>query len=269
MKRFKDSGEAIPPTPLPKPGRPRKTTFRTRQLISRQVSKDPRLTARDLKEKNPQLLADVSVRSVQQLLHDDLGYRSFCARKKPLLTALQKKKRVNFCKKYLAWSEEQWKTVLWSDESTFTVTGTPSSRVYRKPGSDPLDPKYTSKFVKYPASLMAWGCFTYYGVGRLVILPANEKVNQNNYLELLCDVLSDSFDKTKARVFMQDSAPAHVAKSVKQWLTDCEVPFIRDWPGNSPDINPIENLWAHMKRQLRSMDTSSLPKLEAAAMEQF
>ena len=264
VKRFRDTGEASVPAPLPKPGRPRLTSARTRSVIARQVNKDPKLTARELKEKNPKLLGNVSLRSVQQLLHDDLGYKSYRARKKPLLNELQKAKRVRFCKKYLNWSEEDWKTVLWSDEASFTVTGTPSHRVYRKPGSDALDPKYTTKFVKHPASLMVWGCFTYHGVGDLVVLPANEKVNQYNYLELLCDVLCNSFDKTKAQVFMQDSAPAHIAKSVTKWLGDCEVSYIRDWPGNSPDINPIENLWSHMKKQLISMDTSSVPKLEAA-----
>lgn len=126
-----------------------------------------------------------------------------------------------------------------------------------------------SKFVKYPDSLMVWGCFTYYGVGKLVIFPSNEKVNQYNYLELLCDYLGNSLDDTKVEVFMQDSAPAHIAKSVTQWLSDCEVPYFRDWPGNSPDISPIENLWSHMKKQLLGMDASSVPRLEAAIKQSW
>lgn len=76
VKRFRDTGEATVPAPLPKPGRPRLTSFRTRSVIGRQVSKDPKLNARDLKEKNPTLLGNVSLRSVQQLLYDNLSYKS-------------------------------------------------------------------------------------------------------------------------------------------------------------------------------------------------
>ncbi|XP_066947097.1 zinc finger BED domain-containing protein 4-like [Macrobrachium rosenbergii] len=91
----------------------------------------------------------------------------------------------------------------------------------------------------------------------------NEKVNQYNYLELMCDILPDAFEDTGATCFQQDGARAHTAKSVTQWLQDCEVPFINDWPGNSPDISPIENLWEIVKRDLQDKDVSSVPKLEA------
>ena len=222
------------------------------------------LTARLLKEMNPNLLGDVSIRSIQQLLHDDLNYKSYRARTTPWVTCRQVVKRLKFAKKYSTWTDELWKTVFWSDESTFTVTGTPAAKVYRKPGDDPLKPRFTNKVVKHPASLMVWAGFTYYGVGKLVVLPANEKVNQYNYLELLADYLPDCFEETKAEVFMQDGAPAHTAKLVTDWLRDCEVSYIKDWPGNSPDINPKEYLWGLMKRKLRDMDTSSVPRLESA-----
>ena len=54
----------------------------------------------------------------------------------------------------------------------------------------------------------------------------------------------------------------HTAKIIKEWFDFVQIEYISDWPGNSPDLNPIENLWAIMKGELRGRDTSSLPKLE-------
>jgi transposase len=37
---------------------------------------------------------------------------------------------------------------------------------------------------------------------------------------------------------------------------------IMDWPGNSPDLNPVENCWSYMKKKLKgNSDITSLPKL--------
>jgi hypothetical protein len=50
---------------------------------------------------------------------------------------------------------------------------------------------------------------------------------------------------------------------IKSFLKD--QPFeVMDWPGNSPDLNPIENCWNHMKNKLKDVDISSLPKLKDA-----
>lgn len=175
-------------------------------------------------------------------------FRSYRARRKPLLTPQQKAKRFRFAKKYATWDAEDWRHVLWSDEATFKVTGSGYQRVYRPPHADPHDPKYTVQTVKHPDRIMVWGCFTYCGVVTLVVLPKNVKVNRGIYLKL-CDHLSlpDSFEPTRAKVFMQDGAPYHTAHSVIQWQKDCKESFFNDWSGNSPDINPIENLWALLK----------------------
>lgn len=71
------------------------------------------------------------------------------------------------------------------------------------------------------------------------------------------------FPRCLADFSMQDGAPCHTEKDVKQWLPDCEGNFFDDWPGNSPNLNPIENLWALIKRELRGKITSSLSMLEA------
>lgn len=110
---------------------------------------------------------------------------------------------------------------------------------------------------------MVWGCFTFFNIGELVVLPHNEMMNQNSNLKLLSDYLPSCFEKCSAEVFQQDGAPCHTAKSVTQWLSDCEVNFISDWPSNSPGLSPME------KRRLQGKDTSILTKLETAIKEEW
>ena len=66
---------------------------------------------------------------------------------------------------------------------------------------------------------------------------------------------------------MQDGAGCHTANLIKEWFEWVGIDYFKDWPGNSPDLNPIENLWAIMKARLRGRDTSSVPKLEAEIRE--
>ena len=52
---------------------------------------------------------------------------------------------------------------------------------------------------------------------------------------------------------MQDGAPCHTARSVKAFLHEQNIPLL-SWPGNSPDINPIENVWELVKRETAKDD---------------
>jgi hypothetical protein len=72
--------------------------------------------------------------------------------------------------------------------------------------------------------------------------------------------------KHKATFFLQDGAPCHTSKLVKNYLNESRDRFsIMDWPGNSPDLNAIENCWSYMKRRLMgNTNITSLPKLQEA-----
>ena len=48
---------------------------------------------------------------------------------------------------------------------------------------------------------------------------------------------------------MQDNAPCHTARLVKDFFTQESISVL-PWPAQSPDLNPIENLWALIKRKL-------------------
>ncbi|GBO06883.1 hypothetical protein AVEN_174953-1 [Araneus ventricosus] len=56
-------------------------------------------------------------------------------------------------------------------------------------------------------------------------------------------------------VHRQDNAKCHIARSVCAWFEEHQDEFtVLPWPANSPDLNPIENLWDHLDRVVRAMD---------------
>ncbi|XP_063855001.1 uncharacterized protein LOC135097165 [Scylla paramamosain] len=67
-------------------------------------------------------------------------------------------------------------------------------------------------------------------------------------------------------IFQQDLAPCHTSKIVKNFMTEKNIQVL-DWPGNSPDVSPIENLWAICKSRLRTMDCTTKEMLIQALIQ--
>ncbi len=89
---------------------------------------------------------------------------------------------------------------------------------------------------------MIWGATSSAGVGPLCFLKTNVSapICQDILKHFMLPSDGQLFEDADF-IFQQDLAPAHTAKSTKSWLNDHGV-VVLDWPANSPDLNPIENL---------------------------
>ncbi len=170
---------------------------------------------------------------------------------KPLLKQKHRQKHLTWAKEKKNWTVAQWSKVLFSDKSEFGISfGNQGPRVWRKSG-EAQNPCCLKSSVKFPQSVMIWAAMSSAGVDPLCFLKST--VNAAIYQDILEHFMLPSADKLYEDadlIFQQDLAPAHTAKDTKSWLNDHGVTVL-DWPANSPDLNPIENLWSIVKRKMR------------------
>ena len=61
---------------------------------------------------------------------------------------------------------------------------------------------------------------------------------------------------------MQDGASSHTSKSTKNFFAEKGVQVLTPWPATSPDLNPIENMWALVSREVeKAMPIASKDEL--------
>lgn len=257
LKKYHEQGSVVT---LPRSGRPRKTDNRDDLMIKKVCAISPFYSSHQIKEELPQL--NVSSRTIRRRLHDKFNLRARRPACKPLISKKNLNDRIKFCRKYRNWTKDDWSKVMFSDESSFSLLN--SFNLYvRRPSGQRFNVKYTRPSVKHPDSCMVWGAFCASGRGPITFIPKETRINAQTYLEILKNKLKLFMNIKNCKIFQQDGAPCHTAKSVKQWLTENRIEVL-DWPGNSPDLNPIENLWILMKRKIALRRPKSLPELRNA-----
>ncbi len=118
--------------------------------------------------------------------------------------------------------------------------------------------------VKFLQSVMIWAAMSSAGVDPLCFLKST--VNAAIYQEILDHFMLSSANKLYGDndfIFQQDLAPAHTAKGTESWFNVHGVTVL-DWPANSPDLNPTENLWGIVKRKMRDTRPNNTDELKAA-----
>lgn len=239
-------------------GRKTKISETLKRKILRHVKRDPFVTSSALKK---QYQLDIDTSTIRlMLLKNDLRARS--ARKVPFLSKRNIKQRLQFAKEHINWPVSKWRNILWSDETKVNLFNSDrSSLQVRRPKNKEFCPQYTIKTVKHGGgNIMVWGCFSYYGVGPLYRI--RDIMDAKFYTNILREVMMPyaEWEMPLEWIFQQDNDPKHSSKLAKAWFRDNHVQVL-GWPSQSPDLNPIENLWGEVKRCLRGKNPSNKDEL--------
>jgi hypothetical protein len=164
------------------------------------------------------------------------------------LRPMNRAKRLAFAQKYVE-DSESLNRVMWSDETSVTAYPTKRQITIRVHQScNDSDIPFVPKLQQGGFSVMFWGCFSRYAKGPLTVVKG--KINGQTYLELVQDVVMPEIEASEVElIFMQDNARPHTSPVVTDYYHENNVQML-DWPPQSPDLNPIEQVWGIMKQKL-------------------
>ena len=106
--------------------------------------------------------------------------------------------------------------------------------------------------------------------GTTPLVRLQTRVNVQIYKNIVQDhvvpiIQNSDFDRA---TFMQDNAPCHKAKVVMSYLSEQDFE-IMDWPPQSPDLNPIENLWKTLGVKVTERNPTNMEDLWVKLQEEW
>lgn len=224
-----------------------------------------------------------------------LGTPIHCVRGKPAkrLTQATKTKRLNFC---LANRNRTWSHVMFSDRKRFLFSY-PGAKVKPVTWLYRGQPRQAAT-VNHPMSFNVYVGITRDGVTACQPVtgssnqttrffnklghPARNITSEEYKHVLMAGLLPEGqrlFDKAPTSrkptiwTFQQDNDPTHkvAARVMKVWSTQHghKVQLLEGWPPNSPDLNPIENLWAYVQGRVNRLGCKSYATFKQAVLDEL
>jgi transposase len=240
---------------LPGQGRKRKLTPELMKRV-KQKAKRKKSATKIAHEIHDEVKGGLSERSVQRHLKD-AGKKYLVVEEVEELTPEQEKRRLKFAKDYKNYN---WDYVLFADEKSWELRST-LHKCWQ-------DPAHRVKRVKtrHPAKIHCWGGIGLHFKTKLHFFKPNLTSN------LFCNILKkrlppeykyNLYPKQHGKwILVQDNDPKHKSKKTTELLNKLAPNRIRDFPVNSPDFNPIEDVWSMLQSAIQYKKIKSIDSLK-------
>ncbi|GFS47194.1 HTH_Tnp_Tc3_2 domain-containing protein [Trichonephila clavipes] len=169
-------------------------------------------------------VAEVPSRETIRRRLTEVGLRSRCPLRRLPLTPHHRQCRLDFCRPRATWSVTDWRRVIFSDESRFSLSDDDHrTRVWRRTGqrSEFIVERHTA----ISQGVTVWGNF----LGHTIIFTGPSR-HFDSYFN------ADCATHAIKSIYQQDNARPHNARLSQQCLQGYDVL----WPASSPDLSPIE-----------------------------
>lgn len=229
----------------PGSGMPPKLSPAVQQLIEDAMQADDECTATQLQvllaSKNIYVSLATIVRNRSELGWTYRG-SAYCQ----LIRQANKDKRLDWARTHL---HDSFEDVIWTDETTVQLE-THKRFCYRKEGRKPR-PKPRAK---HPVKVHVWAGISKQGATKVCVFEGI--MNAALYCEILektlLPFLDVKFPHPNVHRFMQDNDPKHTSHAAQNFFISKGINWFRT-PPESPDMNPIENLWHELKEFIRGV----------------
>ncbi|KAL4493178.1 hypothetical protein ABPG72_003263 [Tetrahymena utriculariae] len=179
------------------------------------------------------------------------------------LSEPQKQQRLDYCNYHIE-KRTTFKKVIFTNESSFIL-----NRVTQKLYA--LDSQQRPKIEKInpDSSIMVWGAICYEGLIHLQVVEG--RLNHEGYLDILKRFMEEGLPTVTSsnyKKFQQDNAPPHRPTVVKEFIKSNGFQVLKH-PPNSPDLNPIEQVWYLLKGLVEKRKPQTKQQLEDAIFDSF
>ncbi len=251
-------------------GQKRLVDVRGQRRMGRLVRDDRKATVTQITTRYNQGMQNTSSERTTRRTLKQMGYSSRRPHRVPLLSAKNRKRRLQFAQAHQNWTIEDWKYVAWSDESRFLLRHSDGwARILNNMKHKRMDPSCLVSTIQAGGgggSVMVWGIFSWHTLGPLVPI---EHCFMKQHCCWPCPSLYDYSVPIFWCYFQQDNAPRHKAQIISDWFLELDNEFtLLKWHPHSLDLNPIEHDWDVVEREIHIMDVqpTNLQQLRDAIM---